>query len=172
MINYKITKLNSKQIKNALLHYWRFNRAYCCCTELTTGCPNSTIGACNICDVAAYDFKDSFIDCEIKISKSDLISDSKKQKHYAYKNNPKIYNGCLPNKFMYVVPDVLSDDAIAQCELINPNYGVMVFFNGGYNVMIRTAKKLYSGVNKENTKKIIIKRLNSEVISLRKKLYI
>lgn len=38
--------------------------------------------------------------------------------------------------------------------------------------MIRKAKKLYSGIDKENTQKMIIKRLNSEVISLRKKLYL
>jgi hypothetical protein len=150
--------MKTAKIKLELLRYWRFKRQFVCCTELT-------LANCCISDVVAFDFKDTFIDCEVKISKSDLLADKKKRKHDMYLGAR--INNRLPNKFMYCVPKKLADDAISQCELINPKYGVMIFHESGWHETIRKAKKLFTGISKENTQKIIIKRLNSEVINLR-----
>lgn len=56
------------------------------------------------------------IEFEIKINKSDLLSDGKKKKH---KKPPTV------NKFYYVVPPDLVDAAIQFTERINPLYGVI-----------------------------------------------
>ncbi len=58
------------------------------------------------------------IEFEIKISKSDLLGDGKKKKH---QKSPTV------NKFYYVVPQNLVDDAISLCEKLNPLYGVICF---------------------------------------------
>ena len=59
---------------------------------------------------------DELIEFEIKISKADLLGDAKKKKH---KKDPTV------NKFYYVVPENLLDEAKDFTERLNPKYGVI-----------------------------------------------
>ena len=59
---------------------------------------------------------DEIIEFEVKISKSDLQNDAKKKKHC---KEPTV------NRFYYVVPGFLVDEASSLCEKLNPKYGVI-----------------------------------------------
>ncbi len=77
---------------------------------------------------------DELIEFEIKISKSDLLSDGKKKKH----KKPSTVN-----KFYYVVPSMLVDDAIKFAEKLNPLYGVISYdypYKGNLSQGIHVAK--------------------------------
>lgn len=60
--------------------------------------------------------KDEMIEIEVKINKSDLLNDRKKQKHKL---------PCTINKFYFAVPGFLVDEAVKLTEKINPSYGVI-----------------------------------------------
>jgi len=154
--------MTASYLKLALLKYWRYSRQYCCCTELT-------IATNNICDVCAYDFTDTFIDCEVKITKSDLLNDVKKIKHSKYRDNPTSFGSKLPNKFYYCVPQELVTEAVEQCKVINPSYGVICIKHRYGVETVRRASKLYTGIDGNNAQKLILKRLNSEIITLYQK---
>jgi len=88
------------------------DKQYLTCTEFRFSQFNS-----HLKDVFAVKL-DELIEFEVKISKSDLLGDSKKKKH----NKPPTVN-----KFYYVVPIELLEDAVSLCDKLNPSYGVICF---------------------------------------------
>jgi len=123
--NKQLLTIDAYYIKTVLIHYWRFERQMMSVDEY------------NSMDVAAI--KDNrFIECEVKISKSDLLNDKKKAKHYMYKEKnyfpqygaksaiPVNQIAKMPNFFYFVVPEVLGEIALKEAQRINDNYGVIV----------------------------------------------
>ena len=121
-----LKKLDSYFIKTALIHYWRFDKQCIAVDEYS-----------NI-DIAVITNGNYFIDCEVKISKSDLLNDFKKDKHFLYKNGysewcdrfPGLQKypdslELVPNRFYFVVPVELKDIAIKEAARLNSNYGVL-----------------------------------------------
>ena len=123
--------MTSLDIKFALLWYFRFRRQWICATEFQAW------------DVVAFTNK-SFIEVEVKISKSDLwYGEAKKDKHSQYQKG--LYPFSIPNKFYICVPEVLLDEARKWVEATNPNYGIIIY-QGHYNVIIgKKAKMLKDG---------------------------
>lgn len=164
---YKIT---SEDLKLALMQYYRFNYGYICTTEFR--------GADIIADTGK-----EIIEVEVKISKEDLIEGekAKKIKHFLYERG-KGKNRLHPNKFLFCVPDYLTEDALTWAKTLNSNYGVIQFNtkdflrclernafswmnNNCYLTIIRSAKKLHE---KYDPKLIwdIAKRVTSEATNL------
>ena len=69
--HYDNQKMTSLYIKSILMSYWRFTRQKVAIDEFRS------------MDIAVIDRKD-LIDCEVKISKADLLNDNKKEKHIKY----------------------------------------------------------------------------------------
>jgi hypothetical protein len=108
------------------MSFYRFKKGYLCCSELSY--------SQGIADVIAInDITGEVIEIEIKISKSDLLNESKhkKEKHqkfveaalYDETSDPII----CPNKFYFAVPSYLIDDTKEYCLATNKDYGVLEF---------------------------------------------
>lgn len=156
--------MNSTDIKILLMEYYRFEKQHICSSE--------TPMFVGISDIIAYDFKESLIDVEIKISKADLLKDCQKLKHKYYNegipSRRKKLN--IPNKFYFCVPKELESIAVKEAERINSKYGVIVI-EGKNLTFVKRAYKLHDiPVNKEKVLNQIMMRNNTEVICLKKKL--
>ena len=169
-------------LKTAIMSFYRFKKGHWVCTELTY--PQG------IADVIAIDTKTGeVIEIEVKISKSDLLSENihKKEKHeflesynktipaeniHCYIDNP------APNKFYFLVPSYLVDVANDYCEEMNPKYGVLKFNENSHARLpentityIRQGRKLHSDNVSQYFKDALIKRVCNDNIVLNRKMY-
>ena len=166
-MTYKIT---SHDLKLALMHYYRFQYGYICAEE----CANADI---------LVDTGKEIIEVEVKISKSDLIEGEKAKilKHRLYEMGKSChYNH--PNKFLFCVPEELTNDAVVWTNELNPNYGVIQFntkefiqcvnrnavgwmYHNCYLTVRKSAKKLHEQYN-DKTRWLISKRAVSQNVNL------
>lgn len=103
----------SSDILKATISMAYRDKQYLTCTEFRF----DPLGKGHRKDVIAIK-EDELIEFEIKISKVDLVSDTKKKKHY---KEPTV------NKFYYVVPHNLLDDAVTVVKQINQKYGIISY---------------------------------------------
>jgi hypothetical protein len=157
-------KINSNLIKTALLCYYRF-KCGCklACTEFNYGY--------GIADILTINKENEVIEVEIKISKSDLLSEGKHKqlKHLMLKesNNTKFLNS-TPNRFYFCVPSDLQSEAIEYANDLNSNYGVMVF---NYDPkqpqesikIIKSSRLLHSKDTASKFNESIIKRITNDL---------
>lgn len=153
--------MTSDEAKTKLLAYWRFERRF---PYVATECgPYES-------DVLIADGKQT-IECEVKVSKADLIKDKKKKKHAIY--GKARTRKTVPNKFYYAVPSELVSEAKKEVE--DTPYGVIeikdteikkVKKRGVYCSIVVSAKpltKTYSG----RLERSVILRMGSELIRAR-----
>jgi hypothetical protein len=151
-------ELTAGKMKAIILHYFRFQYSKMCYYIATeAGGYNADVFLLN---------DDESIEIEIKISKTDLRNDNKKQKHIKYKNHSTNEYSQHPNKFYFAVPFALVDEARIISEEINPKYGILCIHDGRVNIA-KTAKKMHKDKPSNMTKKVIAKRMASELINLR-----
>ena len=111
------------------------------------------------------------VEIEVKVSRADLRVDRSKPKHtmYGVTGNHGSFRG--PNRFYYLVPEVLKESALAVAEELNPLYGVMVARADGslgYHAhklltVARRARPLHTEKPTDALKARIIKRMSSEL---------
>jgi len=161
-------RTSAKDLKLALLHYFRFKRQCICVDEFR--------GADIIADTGK-----TIIEVEIKLTKTDLINGERKKstKHQAYKLGDS-YQRNQPNLFLFCVPESLVDVAVDWAAVINEKYGIIAFdavrfeqdINGGagslrpfylpredinhsdYVRVIRSAKELHQNYSAKMTRAI------------------
>lgn len=106
--------MKSSELKNKVLHYWRYNRRYSkICTE----------GGKFESDVLISNNKE-IIECEIKTNKHDLVTlEWKKKKHSIYAKPNKWYINFIPNRFFIAVPKELVSFALEVVK--DTKYGVL-----------------------------------------------
>jgi hypothetical protein len=145
--------MNSKDIKLALMWYFRFKRQWLCATE------------CRQWDVVAFTDK-HIIEVEVKVNKYDLWKgEAKKDKHTVYKNAP---DNMTPNKYYVGVTKDLLEEAIKWTDQTNYKYGI-ILCEGMYDVMMyRTASLLKEGYD-GRLKQEVMKRICTENIMFMKK---
>ena len=189
MIKNKTMKnnlINSTWMKNRLFEYFRYKRQFIyCCTE-----------GINYSDFMALN-EDHLIEVEVKISKSDLLNEFKKE----YANNGKNYckvqkhfkEYCnaqeflsrkefiseknffmdIPNYFYLAVTEDLLDVTKEQIKKVNDNYGIILIqtkeYNKGEVMIAKTAKKLHDYKPNFKTFYYIGRRTTSELATLRSK---
>jgi len=159
--------VNAQDIKTKVLHYWRFTRNGYNYISTESGKFKS--------DILISDEKE-IIECEVKISKTDLKNDFKKKKHDIYKKPSKWYSQWIPNKFYFAVPKELTQDAVDL--VINTKYGILEVSD---KIINKRRKEVYcrivkaAGVIQPNFKKKlhkqILMRCSSELIRLRIAIY-
>lgn len=120
--------ISTPEMKYYVLSYYRFQRQYpIAATEVA-------VFGNFVADVLASDLEKEFVEVEIKISESDMLSDfqHKSQKHTAYLDTVIHKEGALtdkerkdmPTKFLYAVPKEMRNFAK---ELVKGTpYGLMV----------------------------------------------
>jgi hypothetical protein len=102
-------ELSSAYIKLKLLAYFRFKRAF---TLVCTECEGMDLFAIKFnSDMTAVDA----VECEVKISKQDLLRDFAKIKHVKG----------IEHKFYFAVPDFLVKEALDLCKGRYARYGVI-----------------------------------------------
>ena len=153
-----MVKITSKEIKLAVLKYYRFNRSMATGTEVR----NADV-------IAITDNLKTSYEVEIKISMSDLNKDfeNKRVKH------AKLIHDCdyNPNYLYFCVPCALLDKASTVVEDNNERYGIMVYkrYNnnkpGGYIEIFKNAKKLNSA-NNDKLYVSLVKRISSELVNM------
>lgn len=155
--------MDASDIKVLLLHYWRYNRGY---KYIATECGKFWS------DVMVSNEKE-IIECEVKISISDLKNDFLKKKHEIYKNPSNYYKQWIPNKFYFAVPDGLqekTDQLILKSNYTN--YGIIVVSNTKSLLdsekchVYRKVSKLHNRFNKKLLKQLV-NRMSSEIVRTR-----
>lgn len=119
------------------------------------------------------------IEIEIKVTKSDLKNEKKHKlkKHSRYSTGKQIINKyIIPNKYYICIPDYMLDKDKEYQKIIedlNPKYGIMVIRhdNPTQPFEIKSAEFLHKKEVTQEIKDQIIKRMSSENIGLRQKLY-
>ncbi len=150
-------KPKSKDLKLAVMRYFRFKRQWICATE------------CLFNDIMCFTPKD-IIDVEVKVSKTDLWKgEAKKFKHYNYLNLKYMYR--IPTKFYICIPDYLYDEAEKWVIATNEKYGIITFgterkqFNFKDVFISRTATRLHTNLkNRDAILRRIMMRVCSENI--------
>jgi hypothetical protein len=173
--------INSDMIKVVVASYYRFKmRYFYTCTEYE----HYDICACN----GKY-----LTEIEVKISYSDLVSDTKKIGTYSWgkdkdgnsiKTNIKLkhdfYSGkhkskyiLVPNYFYYCLSyDLYMDKrAVEYIEEHYPQYGIMYVQDWREPIITKRPTMLNKNKVGENILNSILMRISSENIGLRKKLY-
>jgi hypothetical protein len=154
-------KINSLEIKYALMYYFRFKRQWLCASE----CLNN--------DVMVITNKD-IIEVEIKINKYDLWKgEEKKNKHKYYKdiNNSywRYYRKSIPNKFYICVPMDLEKEAENWIKNINNKYGIILYhpyLHVQSSILIRKSADRLHNEDRMMLRESIMKRVCSENIGL------
>lgn len=127
-----------------------------------------------------YDFMDicccngkKLVEIECKISKADLKKDKLKSKHKYYSGEKKTRYKAIPNRFYYAITREMyeDNDCIEFIEQLNQNYGIMIIENWREPIIVKKAKNLHLKDIPEKFIESIIKRITSENIGLRTKLY-
>jgi hypothetical protein len=113
------------------------------------------------------------IECETKISKTDLTKDFKKHKHskYAdYEKTSKYYKKHIPNYFYFVVPISIKDFALKKINENNIDYGLIIYdedkkikYLTTKLTIIKEANLLHENKLKKDILLKIIQRMGSEI---------
>lgn len=165
----------SQQIKIAITSLYRFERKFqYTCTEF------------DFADIIMSN-SEELIEIEVKISYSDLKNETKKsekiRKHKLNNSIGKpIKNEYIPNHFYFAMPYELTQkkEVIDYITSLNDKYGIISVtpvyskYHKKYVYDIRyikRAKKLHDNIVSNDLLNRIIKRLSSENIGLREKLY-
>lgn len=154
-------KITSDFMKIVVASYYRFKlHYYYTCTEY------------DFMDVCACNGK-KFVEIECKISLSDLKKDKLKPKHLFYSGQKKSKYATIPNRFYYCITREMyeNEKCLKFIEELNPNYGIFIVENWREPIRVKEAKNLHQENVNQNTIDDIIKRITSENIGLRKKLY-
>ena len=114
------------------------------------------------------------LEIEVKVSVSDMRADRHKAKHDRYgeiplESLPTRYNG--PNRFYYLVPVEMQEQALCFAAEMNPKYGVILCTNyeaisyrcHEHLSVCKRAMPLHNNKPSETLKNIIIKRMSSEL---------
>lgn len=161
-----VYKINSNQIKSALLSYYRYKRQSIVGTEVNLGSNGSA-------DILAEN-KGYITEVEVKTSISDLKKDfTKRWKHKNYKDTQPTYTKYYPHYFYFCLPDKLIDQALEYLEDKNKKYGIMSYDANSYSFtrpeeyirVVRSAKKLHDNSN-EILKEHIVRRVVSELCTI------
>lgn len=159
--------INSEMCKIVVTSYYRFkNRYLYTCTEYK----NFDVCACN----GKY-----LTEIEVKISHSDLKADAKKTKAYGnlkhdfYSGKCKSKYVLVPNYFYYCLSEDLYLDgkSVKYIEEHYPNYGIMWIRDWREPIIIKKPTMLNKNKVGQNILNDILKRVSSENIGLRKRLY-
>lgn len=113
--------------------------------------------------------EDEAVEIEVKVSRHDLNADAEKNKHKLFNCSFGDYSG--PNRFYYLVPEVLKQDALELVAEVNDKYGVMIArADHGMNykcheliTVVKRAKVLHPTKPSDGLKKQIIARMSSEL---------
>lgn len=143
--------ISSLHLKTALLYYYRFKRQYTCVDEVCSSFNE-------IADILVDTGKEIY-EIEIKISKSDLNAEKKKQKHM------KSDMGGA-NKFYLCVPTELIPYAEKWIQEVNPKYGLIGFASESY----KKDREQYGDYNKWDTYRFFVKQASSLHKNYNKKL--
>jgi len=155
--------LDSKQIKTALCHFFRFRKG---CKYIAT-----EAGQFNSDFLAIM--KNDLIEVEVKTSRQDFLQDFKKVKHTFYKNPNHKWT---PNYFYFAVPKELIE--IAHLKCLGTKYGVLLIRdrlleNGRYlefqemPTTVKRAQRLTENKATQDHIHYICARMSSELCGLR-----
>lgn len=168
------SSLSTPEMKYYVLSYYRFQRQYpIAATEV------GVFGGF-IADVLASDLEKEFVEVEIKISESDMLSDfqHKSLKHTAYLDSVLHKEGSLttkerklmPNKFLYAVPKEMRKFALEMVK--GTPYGLMVVdttdMSLSNNSFIKVVKHsdVINRVYPKDLERRAMMRMSSEIINL------
>jgi len=163
MITKKSIKMDSDYIKTMIMSNFRFSKQFSfVATEVMYA---------DVLSISKDDKK--LIEVEVKISKSDLLSDFAKFKHELYR---KAQGDFVPHEFYYCVPNELVGEALKMTE--DTPYGVMECrkWRGDLRassdkILVRKrAKKLHKNEIPSTVKNTIVARMASELINCKLKL--
>jgi hypothetical protein len=147
-----VPKVRARDIKFALMWYFRFKRNMLCATEC-------------MCEDVMVLKGHRIYECEVKISKGDLWKgEARKSKHiHEYLTGSSHY--FVPNKFYMCVPTYLKDEAIKWVNQINPKYGIIEYVSY-YDVRIVKRALDLTNVEIKNWRIMsVFKRVCAEYIS-------
>lgn len=170
--NFKGSKLTNF-IKLQCMKYFRFDRQFeLVCTE----CINNA-------DVNAIS-PTSLIEVEVKISKNDFLNEFdnkskiKTYKHKVQNNECKPKKGYIrPNYFYFCTTKELQEFILDYLNTYYPKYGLLIcdeyrqFNRKSHIYCIKKASKLHDNKPSSSAFEKIYKRLSSEVLSLREKMF-
>lgn len=171
----KIRNNTTDKIKTALMEYFRYkNGMELVCSE---GINNADINALN---------NEVLIEVEIKISKEDFkkefkcssksfLLDCKERKHKNYAEPEKCVRYIVPNKFYFCVPENLCDWILEYLKDKNPKYGLILYKPSSFvhNIVVKkSARKLHNKIPTDRAISLVAKRTASELIILRRKMFI
>lgn len=120
---------------------------------------------------------DLMIECEIKVSLSDLKADfkNKKTKHFSYLNVDK-WTQSVPNYMYFYVPKSLEEDAVKVVTELAPKYGVAVYepglalgtkmIDGKKTYVAKRPTKLHDSKPNIRSIKEAIARMSSQICGL------
>ena len=121
-------KIDSKYIKGVLCSYYRFKKQ---CGILATECGRYSSDF-------LVQHKDKLIEIEVKVSKSDLNNDFKKDKHRIYESGRSYWT---PHQFYFAVPEDIAE--YAASKVVGTKYGLLVIGDGSPTVK-REKRTIYS----------------------------
>ena len=160
-------EINSDMIKVVVASYYRFQRLY---IYTATEYEHMDICTCN----GKY-----LTEIEVKISYSDLKADSKKTKVYG-KLKHDFYSGkcqskyvLVPNYFYYAITEELYNDGKSVKWILDnfSNYGIILVKDWREPIIMKRPTMLNKSKVGPKVLEDILKRISSENICLRKKLY-
>jgi hypothetical protein len=154
-----VPKLNSSTIKTAVLSHFRFDEKWILF---------STEASLWFADILMVDPADNLVEFEVKTSLSDLKADFAKKKHKSYRLY-KGKGGMVPNKLYFAIPKRLAQKVKEILEPY-PAYGIITVdeFEGKVDVFKRARPIHNFHKATEKAKRIILLRMGSELISLRR----
>lgn len=160
-------EVNSDMMKVVIASYFRYTLRYLyTCTEY------------NYFDICCCNGK-YLTEIEVKISYSDLKADAKKTKSYG-KLKHDFYSGknvskhvLVPNYFYYAITEELYNDdkSIKYIQDNYPSYGIIYIKDWREPIIIKKPTMLNKSKVGSKILEDILKRISSENICLRKKLY-
>lgn len=159
-----MNNISSNHLKTAVMADLRFNKK---CFLVATE------AGIFYADVLGFDGK-RLIEVEIKISKQDLLSDLKKDKHKYFSNIPPddYWSKYIPNQFYYCVPRCLVNEALEMTK--DFKYGVIEYNGGLFNdiktvgsfvKIIKPSKFLHKNIAPPDVQRVLSMRSSSELIN-------
>lgn len=149
----KQNEIDSQFLKINILEWSRFARK---CEIAVTEC-------CD-CDVIALELKRRFwFEFETKISIADFLRDFKKRKHSDY-----LKLGSCPNKFWFVLPNKIADEALKKLPIEYYKYGIIGISEAGGIYKVKKAEWIHKAQFGDWLLRASYMRLTNENISLRK----
>lgn len=156
----KMNKIHSHHLKEALMHYFRFKRGWCCSDEVTSGR--------FIADILVDTGKWS-MEVEIKTTKNDLYGGEARKitwiRGKGHKKKHDEWTVGRPNKFALCVPEYLVEHAENWIKETNSKYGLYVYLDKKWVqdriLTKKTARKLHNEYGNVNYLERIARRLSS-----------